>query len=118
MSFGRIVEKIKYKDGYVKKSEIFKALETVDKEYDYETGDYGSILFEWYICNYGEVCDAIDFVECEDVKPVVHARWFPMTTPDEKGRVEYCCDHCRKFISGTWNKDQKYCGACGARMDG
>lgn len=59
----------------------------------------------------------IEQIKPADVQPVVHAKWFAITEPDEKGRVEYCCDHCRKFISGTWNKDQKYCGACGARMD-
>ena len=60
----------------------------------------------------------IDDIPTEDVAPVIHASWFPMTTPDKNGKVEYCCSHCRKFISATWNKNQKYCGACGARMDG
>ena len=118
MSFGRIVGKIKYKDGYVKKSEIFKALETVDKEYDYETGDYGSILSEWYICNYGEVCDAIDFVECEDVQPVVHAKW--IEHEHEWGRnyenSDYECSHCHNIISMFYDTD--WCPNCGARMDG
>ena len=53
----------------------------------------------------------------EDVAPIVHAHWFPVTEPDDKGRVQYGCSHCRAFASFTYDRDQRFCGACGAKMD-
>ena len=114
MSFGRLFVKIEYKDGYVKKSDIFKALEGVEKEEDCEYGDYGSVLSKSYTCDYGEVCDAIDSVEIENVQPVVHARWINITNKNGTVIALRCssCEQSPKYaIKSDW------CPNCGARMD-
>ena len=128
MNFGRPIGKIEYEDGYVKKSDIFNALEAVEKEEDCEYGDYGSVLSKSYTCEYGEVCDAIYLVEIEDVQPVVHAKWIPPKNDDGMSDpIEYQvrCSNCGFDLDPQtfWVElkkfgADKYCPNCGARCDG
>ncbi len=113
----RFIKKIEFEDGYVKKSNVLESLEAVNKDYDCETGDYGSILSEWYTCDYGEVCDSVVNLDVEDVKPVVHSHWIEYE--HEWGRdyenSDYECSHCHEIISMFYDTD--WCPNCGARMD-
>lgn len=50
-----------------------------------------------------------------DVVPVVRGRWAHL------GGDEFCCTNCGFIITteGAWERPtQKYCGDCGAKMDG
>lgn len=60
----------------------------------------------------------IDFLrDCStvDAVPVVHGEW------RHSGGDEWCCTNCGNAIhtEGSWERpEQKYCGECGAKMDG
>lgn len=54
-------------------------------------------------------------IPAADVVPVVRGRWAHL------GGDEFCCTNCGFIITteGAWERPtQKYCGDCGAKMDG
>lgn len=51
--------KIERPKGYVNIDEICEALGGIEKEEDYEYGDYGEVLSKWATCDYGDVLEAI-----------------------------------------------------------
>ena len=59
--------------------------------------------------------DVIGNMPAADVVPVVHGEWAHL------GGDEFCCTNCGFIITteGAWERPtQKYCGDCGAKMDG
>ena len=65
---GKFVKKIECPKGYVNIDEISEALGGIEKEEDYEYGDYGEVLSKWGTCDYGDVLEAIYC--CDVVKAV------------------------------------------------
>lgn len=114
----RFIKKIEFEDGYVKKSNVLESLKEINKDYDCETGDYGSVLSEWYTCDYGEVCDSVINLDTEDVQPIVHAHWIPHKLVNKSFR-EYECSNCGEYVYDKEYqiKYHKFCLHCGARMD-
>lgn len=57
-----------------------------------------------------------DVTETEDVAPIIHAEWLPMTNPIEwtDGREHFECSNCGIYHSPL--KNERYCPYCGARM--
>ena len=53
----------------------------------------------------------------EDVTPVVHAEWLPMTNPIEwhDGREHFECSNCGIYHAPL--KNERYCPYCAAKMD-
>lgn len=56
----------------------------------------------------------IEKLPAADVKPVVHGKW--TLNRDGSGK----CNECGITQKNVWDDDtcQRYCGICGARMDG
>lgn len=73
---------------------------------------------EWLRCNffndieYDAVICAVEDAPTVDAVEVVHAYW----EGDEPG--EWRCSHCKEPAADAGYEQSRYCGSCGAIMDG
>ena len=69
----------------------------------------------WYSAD--EIQDEIADAQGVDAEPVRHGRWILHGEPPIY-TIE--CSVCRQYYFHHWNQQEKakYCGMCGARMDG
>lgn len=80
------------------------AIDVLDKEYR-----YGADIDR---CGLSTALDYIEFLEPADVAPVVHAHW----KDNKNGTVS--CSRCSTWFQKERVPYLRFCGYCGARMDG
>lgn len=89
-----------------------KALEALNDKY-YKISGYSAA----YYAGYQHAFDDLRKIGCEDVTPVIHARWILKMRTVQGDR--FACSNCGRIIeTGLYAKleDFPYCH-CGAKMD-
>ena len=96
---------------YIEKALVLNALDVVISHAKSVTG--GSLIIK-KVCGIVEnMRGIVDAVPVADVAPVVHGRW------DWNGKCWECSNcRCNRFHDLSLGLDAKYCGRCGAKMEG
>ena len=84
----------------------------------------GSIIIGKGLSSYGELIGCMQDVPVADVEKVKHGEWIYHECVSSYGGTisGHSCSVCKAFVNEeTFDNDtfyKKYCGNCGARMDG
>ena len=84
----------------------------------------GSIIIGKGLSSYGELIGCMQDVPVADVEKVKHGEWiYHECVSSYDGTISgHSCSVCKAFVNEeTFDNDtfyKKYCGNCGARMDG
>ena len=81
---------------------------------DFEEDDYYTQAVDSRMTAMRCVKHRVETSPAADVAPVVHSEW--ILNDDGSGR----CKRCKRRQMNVWDDDnwQRYCGDCGAKMDG
>ena len=98
-------------------SEYLKKPDLLKKCYCHDTNCVDYCANHMFCDKFGLSYYEIEYMETEDVTPVVHAKW--IEHEHEWGRnyenSDYECSHCHNIISMFYDTD--WCPNCGVRMD-
>ena len=93
---------------YIDKNKALEVLnDKYNKMYGYNPGHYAAYQF---------ALDSLKRINCEDVAPVIHAKW--ITAPHKSSRFCSKCYHDEPYKFADSNANiYNYCPHCGAKMD-